>query len=127
MAQPKYGSIEWEELYLKNRKGNPVWDYKALTKIHQTSTSGEIVMAFCKNTNKWLTGEYPVGGFRYMITLRAALQFNGVWKTEADALAFIKARNEHYGETEDCGIELIHKKTTDEDVLTALVGHFKMP
>jgi len=124
--QPKYGTIEWEELYLKNRKGNPVWDFKALTEIHQKNADGKIVMAFCKKTNKWITGEYPVGGFRYMLTLRAALQFNGVWRTEEKAKEFLKKRNEQYGE-DDCDVEIVHKNVTDADVLEALVGNFKMP
>ena len=122
---PKYGTLEWEEQYLKNRRPNPVWDFKSLTEIYKQFANGEFYMAFCKTNNKWVTGEYPVGGFRYMISLRAALQFNGVWKTEQKAKDFIEARNKKYGQ--ECEeVEIIKKNVVDEDILTALVGHFKI-
>lgn len=125
MPQPKYGTVEWEEQYLKNRKKNPAWDYKSLTKIH-TQSAGFIVLAKCKKTGKWMTGEYPVGGFRYMLTLRAALLFNGVWKSIEEAKAFVKKRIDLYGD--DCGeIEYIETTTNSLEVLDAIAGHFKIP
>ena len=126
MAYPKYGSLEWELNYLKNRKKDPVWDFKSLTKIHTQYADGQIVMAKCKTTDKWITGYSPSGGFRYMLSLRSALLFNGVWRTEEDAKKFIAERIAKYGD--DCKeVEYLHKKTTDEDVLIALAdSNFKI-
>ena len=128
MAYPKYGSIEWEREYLKNRKKDLKWDFKALREIHTRHADGKFVMAKCKKTGKWITGEYPVGGFRYMLTLDAALRFNGVWRTEEDAKKFVESRNDKYGNDTSCGeVEFLHKTSTDEDIIETLTaGNLKI-
>lgn len=125
MPVPKYGTTEWEEMYIKNRRTDLKWDFKALTAIYIKFPNGEFVMARCKKTGKWITGEYPVGGFRYMLTLKAALLFNGVWRTKEEAQKFVSERNKKYGD--QCGeVEFVEKSSTDEDVLAVVTGNLNL-
>lgn len=125
MPVPKYGTPEWEEMYMRNRKPDLKWDFKALTAIYTKHSDGKFVMARCKKTGKWITGEYPVGGFRYMLTLKAALLFNGVWRTVEEAQRLVEERNKKYGDP--CGeVEYLEKSSTDEDVLSVVTGNLNL-
>ena len=123
--QPKYGTIEWEEMYIKNRKENPAWDFKSLTSIYNKFADGKFIMAKCSSTGKWITGEYPVGGFRYMLSIKAALLFNGVWRTKEEAQVFITKRNEKFGDS-CAGVEYVEKSYSDPDVLDAVIGNLNL-
>ena len=124
MAAPRYGTLEWEEMYIKNRKPNPTWDFKALTAIYTKFADGKFFMARSKKTGKWITGEYPVGGFRFMLSVKAALMFNGAWRTLDEAKKLVETRNTKYG---DCGdVEYVEKNSSDDDVLTAVSGSLNL-
>ena len=60
-----------------------------------------------------------------MLTLKAALLFNGVWRTVEEAQRLVEERNKKYGDP--CGeVEYLEKSSTDEDVLSVVTGNLNL-
>lgn len=120
-AALKYGTIEWEEAFLKSRKAQPE-DFRQIINVVNPYRQSDkpFYVIRCKSTGKYMAGNYP-GAFRWNFKIESALLYNGVFLDIATAEEWFLKQSEMYG-NECKEVEYVPMKWEDPEVIDALKG-----